>query len=235
MTEDEVVDVRMRLEIVLCKEHESFFVFSLVRLFAVASIALVTHNLRHVVKVLALVHVTALALNTAVLSPVEGKVEEWVRMHEATCELAQGIALEDAEQNLRLPVVVTIVKTVTMCEEEYLTPYLAYALFLMQNNATLLLKVVVHPLVMVTREVVYFHSHVREFRQLAEETCVSLWHYLIVFKPEVEHIAKHIDGFRLVLYLVEKVDEASLMCSFVSYCTTSKMCVTQEVDIFHTH
>jgi hypothetical protein len=87
----------------------------------------------------------------------------------------------------------------------------------MERYSTFLDEVVAAPLVVVALEKVHFHSHVGQFAYFAKKACVSFRHDIGVFKPEVEHVAEHIDGFCLVLYGVKEVDETALMGASVVY------------------
>ena len=57
----------------------------------------------------------------------------------------------------------------------------------------------------------YFHSHISQLRDFSQETGVSFWNNILVFVPEVKHVAQQIDGCSLVLDAVEKADEAALL------------------------
>ena len=96
--------------------------------------------------------------------------------------------MEQGTQELEL--LVWVAKSVAMCKEEHLAVYLGGEWLLMEYHTALLLKVVVGPDVVVAGEIVHFYPHVGEFGEFAEKACVTSWHDIFVFVPEVEHVAE---------------------------------------------
>ena len=117
--------------------------------------------------------------------------------------------MEDGSDQLER--LVRVAHPVTMRQEELVTVYLCRLRLLMQYHATLLLQILIRPDIVVAREVVHLNAHIRQLRQLPQESCEPLWHYIFVFVPEVEHIAQQVDSPRLLLNRVEKPHQPPLL------------------------
>ena len=96
---------------------------------------------------------------------------------------------------------------------------------LVQDDATLLLQISIHPDVVVAGEVMNLHAHVGKLREFAEKPCVALRHHIFVFIPEVEHVAEQIYRRRLMLYVVEKAHQTALVHSAMVYRQRAEVCV----------
>ena len=79
----------------------------------------------------------------------------------------------------------------------------------MDNHATLLLQVVATPHVVVSLEEMHLNPSVGQLTHFSQETCESSWHHFVVFKPEVEHVAKHIHSLSLVLDGIEEIHQSA--------------------------
>ena len=145
-------------------------------------------------------------------------------------KLAYLTVEEDTEE---LEFLVGITQSVAMGKEEYLSVYLCCERLLVQYHSTFFLQVVEGPDVVIACEVVYLHTHIREFRQFAEETGISTRHDILELIPEVEHVAKEIDGGSLVLDAVEKPDQPALMHSAMVDGKGAQMSVRKEIYILH--
>ena len=70
---------------------------------------------------------------------------------------------------------------------------------------------------MVARKEVYFHALVRQFANLAQQARVPFGDDCTIFIPEIKYVYQKINRFRLVLYIVQEVDQAALMRPSVGY------------------
>ena len=139
--------------------------------------------------------------------------------------------MEEGTNKLKL--LVGITKTVAMGKHEYLAINLGSERLLMQYHTTLLLQVIVCPNIVITSKIVYLYSHIRKLRQLAQETGISTRHYILELIPEVEHVAKQIDGGSLVLYAVEKPNQPALVHAAVVNGKRAQMGIRKEIYILH--
>ena len=209
VSEDEVVDVGMRLQILACKAHEAFFLFALIGGFAFFLVGL-----------------------AAVLCPVESEVDEPSGMDGFGATAEQG-AFEASKHEARFPVVGCAVVAVSVGEEKLFSAEFDGAGFAVEDDAAFGGEVVAHPHVVVADEEVYLHAAVGQFADLAEEAGETAGDDVAVFKPEVEHVAEHEHGFGLVLDVVEKTDEPSFLCAAVLQCAAAEVGVGDEVVVFH--
>lgn len=124
--------------------------------------------------------------------------------------LAQRVVENGTEQ---LKLLVGQVKAVTMSKEEGFVAELYHLVLTVHNHTTLLFKVVALPQVVVSAEEMYFHSHVGELAYLAQKAGVAFGYNCAVFMPEVKDVAQQVDGFRLLLDAVEKIDQSAFLCA----------------------
>ena len=68
---------------------------------------------------------------------------------------------------------------------------------------------------MVAGEEMNLYTHVGYFGQFAQESGVSFGHHILVFVPEIKHVAQQIDSISLVLDAVQKSHQASFLRSFM--------------------
>ncbi len=127
------------------------------------------------------------------------------------CQLAQCLTVENGEQQTCLPVAITKVQAVAMRQIEHLAVEFDRCRFVVYNHPALSAQVVQCPHVVVSGKEMHFHSVVGEFRQFSEETGKAARHYRLIFKPEVEHIAKHIHSLSFVLYLVKEIHQPAFL------------------------
>lgn len=102
----------------------------------------------------------------------------------------------------------------------------------MEYDTAFLLQIAVHPDVVVANEIVHLHACIGQFGEFPEETRVSFRSNILVFCPEIEHVAKEIYGGSFVLYLVEEAHKATLLSALVLLCPGTKVCVGEEVGGF---
>ena len=137
MPEDEIVDVRMRLQILLGKQHQVLFVLTHIRRF-----------------------LTIHALHPTHLSPLQSEPHRPTGMQRAEQSLT-GTVMEDTLEHLEF--FVRITQSVAMSHEEHLSPDLRGQRLFMQDHPTLLFQVTIHPDVMVAGEVMHLHTGIRKF------------------------------------------------------------------------
>ena len=166
----------------------------------------------------------------AVLCPIEAEAHTESRMQPTESPLAESI-MEDVSQKMELPVAVA--KPVTVSDIKGLVTNLHCEGTAMQNHAALLLQIIEAPDIVITSKVMYFDAHIGQFADFAEEACIALWHNRLIFEPEVEHVAEHIDDSGLVLYLIEEAHQAPFLLAAVRNCETAQMSVTDKVNVFH--
>ena len=185
MAVDEVVYVGVILDISLGVEHQMLAVFT------------------HICRLL-----SARALETAVLRPVQSEPYTPAGMKCRECQLAE-LVMEDALDELEA--LAWVAQAVAMGQEEQLAVDLRRLRLLMQYHAALLLQVLIGPDVMVAGEVMHLDTHVGQFGYLAEKAREALRHHILVFVPEVEHVAQQVDGCCLLLDGVEESHEPALL------------------------
>lgn len=76
-------------------------------------------------------------------------------------------------------------------------------------------------------------AHIRQFGNLAEKTRESLWNYVSVFVPKVEHISEKVDCGSLVLDAVEESHEPSLLCSPVLDGERAEVRIRKKIYVLH--
>lgn len=186
MAEDEVVDIGVGLEVLLGKEAKRLLVLALIGwLLAVFT------------------------LETRVLGPFEAEAHAPTGMDGGEERLAEPTVEERADET---EAGVHLAETVTMGDEKGLAIELyCLCFFAMQFHATFALEVVLYPNIVVAREVVHLHAEVGKFGDFAEKASVASGYDGTVFIPEVEHVAKKVDGSSLVLNAVEEVDKAPFL------------------------
>jgi hypothetical protein len=86
---------------------------------------------------------------------------------------------------------------------------------------------------MVAREEMHLHAQVRELAHLAQKAGIALVYDQLVLKPEVKHIAQHIDGSRLVFDAVEETNQPPLLCAGVLDGTTAQVGIGKKVYRLH--
>lgn len=182
---DVTVDVRVGLHILLGVAHEIFLV------------------LAHVWRFLAVG-----TLHAAHLCPFQSEPHAPARMYHAEEALAYAVVEHAAD---KLELMVGVAQSVAMGEIEHLAVDVHRLGLFMENHSTFLLQIAVHPDVVVAGEVMHLHTHVGQLRQFAQEARVALGHHILVFIPEVEHIAEQIHGGSFMLDVVEESHQAALM------------------------
>ena len=210
MAEDEVVNIGMLFEVLLGKKYQRFLVLALIR--RVSPNAVLQGRLM---------------LQSAVLCPSQAELHAEVGMQPTECPLAK-LVMEDASDKPKLPVMVA--KSVSMSKIEGLVAYIQSERVIVHRHATFLFQIVKTPDVMIAGKVMYLDAHVGQFAYLAEEACIAFWYDGLILKPEVEHVAEHVDGTRLVLYLVEEAHESPLLLSGVRNGKTSQMGIGYKVN-----
>ena len=163
MSEDEVVDFGVALEVVFGKEDKPLLVFSLVGLFSIVGGTFIAYQFGVVHEAVFGHHTSILVWQKAairtfharVLCPIKPEVHEPMGMN-PSCHLLQGLVAEAPEHEVRG--FALLVETVAMSEIEYLSSYVEGARLAMKNDTALFLKVVLHPHVMIAREVMHLHT-----------------------------------------------------------------------------
>ena len=204
MTKEEEIDVGVGFQIFLGVEHQRFLIFPHVRRVATLSVR-----------------------QAATLGPCKSETNPEVGMEPTEKLLAEAIVKNFANE---LELAVGVAQAISVTDVECLVGQRKRHWFAMQRDATLSDKVFPSPDIVVARKEMNLYAHIREFRQFAEETCVALWHHLVVFKPEVEHVAQEIDGFGLVLNVVEEAHQAALLLASVRQCFAAQMGIREEID-----
>ncbi len=105
--------------------------------------------------------------------------------------LAETVA-EEGTHEAELGVGIT--QTVTVAEVEEFVGNLDGDGIVVHLHATLLLEIVLTPDVMVASKEMHLDAHVGEFADLAQEACVAFGHHVPILVPEVEDVAKEVDG-----------------------------------------
>ena len=163
MSKDKIINIRMVLDILFGKKHQVLLVFThiggLVRL---------------------------LVLDIAMLSPCESERDAPTGMEGGKEPLAH-LVMEDGTNHLKR--LVGVAHAIAMSQEELLAVNLGGLGLLVENNATLLFQIFVCPDVVIAREIVHLNPHICQFGDFAQETGEPLWHHILVFIPEVEHVA----------------------------------------------
>ena len=85
------------------------------------------------------------------------------------------MAMKYGAQALELAIGIT--QAITVSQVELFAVYLGGQRFAVKDDTAFLRQVVTTPDVMVTCEEMYFHSEVRQFGQLAQETCIAFGHH----------------------------------------------------------
>ena len=187
MAEDEEVDVGVRTEIVLGKDDEFLAVLTLIGRF-----------------------LTVFALQATVACPFQTEGHAPAGMDAGEEALAQAI-VEDAAQELELAVLAA--QSIAMAEVEEAAVDFHHATLRVERDATFLLQIVAHPQVVVAREEVHLHAHVRQFANLSQQTGVALGHDGLVLVPEVEDVAEQIDGGGFMLDAFKEVHQPAFLHS----------------------
>ena len=163
MAIDEIVDIRVILDVLLRKEHEVF--------------AVLTHIGRLLV---------VRAFQAAVLGPVQAEPHAPARMKGREGPLT-GAVVEDALDELKT--LVGIAQSVAMCQEKDLAIEFSSLRLLVENDTTLLFQIAIGPDIVVACEIMHLNPHVGEFGEFTQEASKTFGHYIFIFVPEVEHVA----------------------------------------------
>ena len=129
-------------------------------------------------------------------------------MNEVEQTLACAVVEHPAQE---LEVGMGVAQAVAVGQIEDLTVQLGCQRLAVHDEAALLLEVAVGPYIMVAGEEMHLDAHVGKLRQLTEETRVALGHDVLVFVPEVKHIAEQIDRLGFLLDAVEEAHEPALL------------------------
>ena len=92
-----------------------------------------------------------------------------------------------------------------------------HAALRVERDTTFLLQIVAHPQVVVAREEMHLHAHVRQLANLSQQAGVALGHHGLVLVPEVKDVAEQIDGGGFVLDAVEEVHQPALLHTCMGY------------------
>ena len=208
VSEDEIVDIRVRLDVLFGKEHKMFLVLS------------------HVV---GFIHF--LMFDVAVLCPSQSKTDSPAGVDVGESPLTETIVEDGPNEFERL---VRIAHAVTMCEEKLMAIYLCCLGLLVEDNAALFCQVLVSPDVMVACEVMYLNSHVCQFRQLTKKTRKPFGHHILVLIPEVKHVAQQVNGCSLFLDAVKKAYQPAFLHTLMWNGQRSKVGIGKEIYVLHT-
>ncbi len=182
---DEIVDVGVGLHVLLGPQDKV--------------LAVLTHIRRLL---------TVGALQPTVLRPFEAELHAPPRMNEVEQTLACAVVEHPAQE---LEVGMGVAQAVAVGKIEDLAVQLGCQRLAVHDEAALFLEVAVGPYIMVAGEEMHLDAHVGKLRQLTEETRVALGHDVLVFVPEVKHIAEQIDCLSLLLDAVEEAHEPALL------------------------
>ena len=186
--------------------HQCFFVFTLIgRFLAVGT------------------------FHAAMLGPCQSEPYPPAWMQRTEPALAERV-VEYASNGVEFGIVVA--ESIAMSHVEYLAVDFHGRGLVVNNYPTFFFKVAIHPDVVVAREEMHLHAHVGEFRQFAEKPGIAFRHYILVFIPEVEHVAQQIDGGSLVLDVVEKAHQASLLHPAMWDGQRAKMRIRKYINVF---
>ena len=123
---------------------------------------------------------------------------------------------------------------VTMRKIYLLSINFKQARFTMNCHTAFLFEIIETPLVMVTCKKMHLYTAVCKFGQLAKETCIALRYGITEFVPEIEHIPQHIYCSCLILNLVEKRYETTLMGAAMLNGPRAKVSIGKEIYLlFH--
>ena len=145
-------------------------------------------------------------------------------------ELAEAVVEHGTYQ---FELLVGIAQTVAVGQVEHLAVDFGGDRLLVQYYSALLLQVVVGPDVVVAGEVVHLHTHVGKLRELAQKASVATRHHILVFIPEVEHVAKQVYGAGLLLDRVKEAHEAALLHALVRNGPRAEVGVAQKIYWSH--
>ena len=105
-----------------------------------------------------------------------------------------------------------------MCKVERLVAKFKRERVMMKDHAAFPFQIVESPNVVIAGKVMHLDYHICQLAYFAEKTCVAFRHNGLILEPEVEHIAKHIDGSCLVLNLIEEANETPFLLTAVRNC-----------------
>ena len=207
MAKDIIIDVGMGRHIVTCIFYKILLVFTHIRRFL--SIG---------------------TLQPTFLCPLQSEPHSPTRMNHTEQTLTYGIM-----KNLtyKLKVQIRIAQSITMSKIEKLTVDINRLRLLMQHYATLLLQITIHPQIVVTREIMHLNPHIGQFRQFAKEARIALRYDIFIFIPEIKHVAKQINGSRLMLYIVKKTYKASFMHPSMIYGERTEVRIRKYIDVLY--
>ena len=207
VTEHEVVDERVVLQVLLRINHKTFLILSFVW-FCLA------------------------VFHPAAFGPVVAERDEppWV---DAPCQLSQCVALKALEHETGLPIVVYLVEFVTMGEVEFLAADFHGAGIPVHDHTAFFLQIVAAPHVVVSLKEVNLHATVGQLADFSQQPGVAFRNDIPVFKPEVEDVAKHENSLRLVLYGIKEVDETAFLRAPVFKRAASQVGVGYEIVVLH--
>lgn len=208
MSEDEVVDLWMLLEIILGKLDEKFLI------------------LAHIGRITSLLAM----LQPAMLGPIQSKRHGPTGMNAREEGLTKFTAEETAHES---EFGIRITQSISMPEVEEFVGNLNGDGVMMNFHAAFLLEVILAPDVMITREEMNLDAHIRQLTDLAQKTCIALWYHIAEFIPEVKDVPQQVDCRSLVLDLIKETYQTTLLLSGMWDGKTTEVGITEEIDVLH--
>ena len=197
----------MALHILLGKAYQEFLVFAHIRLLLAIG-----------------------TLQAAVLCPAQSRSKSPARMNGIQKALA-GAVVEHCFQKFEL--LVRVAQSVAMTDKEYLVVDFYGLWLVVYYHTALFFQIAVCPHIVVAGKEMHFHSHIRQFREFAQEPGIAFRYYIFILVPEIKHISQQIDGCSLMLDAVEETYESAFLHSAVRDCPRAEMRIRKEIYIFH--
>jgi len=132
---------------------------------------------------------------TAVLRPALPKAECKPRMQETEHYLQKTIVESPTHKFVPMH---AFAQTVSVTEKECL-PCNFNNVRLLYYLHTHILKIMVAPYIMVTREEVDFHTGLHQFNQSGKNQHIAFWNDIVIFVPEIPYIPEKVKRLRLIL------------------------------------
>ena len=68
-------------------------------------------------------------------------------------------------------------------------------------------EIILHPHVVIAREIVYLNAIRVKFRQLVKKSEIAFGHHILILKPKVEHVAQKEEVLHIIFLLLQQIDK----------------------------
>ena len=171
-------------------------------------------------------------LQPAVLGPRQSQPHSPTGMYCIEQTLTGTVMIDSSQQ---FETIIRVAQAITVCQEKYLVIDFCGKGTCMDHQPAFFFQVTVSPNIVITRKKMHFDTHISQFGELAEKTCISFRNNITIFIPKVEHIAQKVDCGSLILDAVEESHQSTLLHPSVLNSQRAQMCVRKKINLLHSN